>query len=62
MMEVIAEQGNEELAKVYVASMRGSSEYLVEFVESIQPPIPREKKWVLIVSTLKSLFAELNEI
>ena len=52
MMEVIAEQGNEELAKIYVASMRGSSEYLVEFVESIQPPIPREKKWVLIVSTL----------
>jgi len=52
MMEVIEEFGKENLAKVYVASMRDSNEYLVEFVESIQPPIPREKKWVLIVSTL----------
>lgn len=25
----------------------------IEFVESVQPPIPREQKWVLIVSTLK---------
>jgi len=25
---------------------------MVEFVESIQPPIPREEKWVLIISTL----------
>ncbi len=24
----------------------------VEFVESVQPPIPREKKWVLIISAL----------
>jgi 23S rRNA (adenine2503-C2)-methyltransferase len=26
---------------------------LVECVESVQPPVPRERKWVLIVSTLK---------
>jgi len=26
---------------------------LIECVESVQPPVPREKKWVLIVSTLK---------
>ena len=51
-MEVIEEFGREDLAKVYVASMRNSKEYLVEFVESVQPPIPREKKWVLVVSTL----------
>jgi 23S rRNA (adenine2503-C2)-methyltransferase len=25
---------------------------VIEFVESLQPPIPREQKWVLIVSTL----------
>lgn len=52
MIKVLAEYGEEDLAKVYVAEMRGSKEHLVEFVESIQPPIPREKKWVLIVSTL----------
>jgi 23S rRNA (adenine2503-C2)-methyltransferase len=35
---------------VYIAEM--SSGNLVEFVESIQPPLPRQKKWVLLVSTM----------
>jgi 23S rRNA (adenine2503-C2)-methyltransferase len=52
MIEVLEEFGREDLAKVYVASIRNNKDYLVEFVESIQPPIPREQKWVLIVSTL----------
>ena len=52
MIEVLEEFGREDLAKVYVASVRDDKEKLVEFVESIQPPIPREEKWVLIVSTL----------
>lgn len=52
MIEVLEEFGREDLAKVYVASVRGNKEQLVEFVESLQPPFPREKKWVLIVSTL----------
>lgn len=52
MIEVLEEYGSEDLAKVYVAAMRGSKEHLVEFVESVQPPIPRDKKWVLIVSIL----------
>jgi 23S rRNA (adenine2503-C2)-methyltransferase len=56
-MKVIAEYGNEDIAKVYVARMREgdadtSDEHLVEFVESIQPPLPRDKKWVLIVSSM----------
>ncbi len=57
-MRIVAEYGNEEVAKVYVASLRegpsndGKGGSLVEFVESIQPPIPREKKWVLIVSSM----------
>lgn len=56
-MRIIAEYGDEDLAKVYVARMRGSNasapdKYLVEFVESVQPPLPREKKWVLIVSSM----------
>ena len=52
MLEVIEEFGREDLAKVYVASMRNNKNNLIEFVESIQPPIPREQKWVIIVSTL----------
>ena len=57
-MRIVAEYGNEEVAKVYVASLRNESSdvmnggSLVEFVESIQPPTPREKKWVLIVSSM----------
>jgi 23S rRNA (adenine2503-C2)-methyltransferase len=54
-MIVIAEYGNDELAKVYVAMMReadASKKHLVEFVESVQPPLPRDKKWVLIVSSM----------
>lgn len=51
-MRIIAERGREDLAKVYVALMRDNSEsYLVEFVESLQPPIPRDEKWVIIVSS-----------
>jgi 23S rRNA (adenine2503-C2)-methyltransferase len=58
-MKILAEYGRDDLAKVYVAQMRenkspdkNNPRYLVEFVESIQPPFPREKKWVLIVSSM----------
>lgn len=49
-MRVIAETEKSEIATVFIAEF-GKGKYL-EFVESTQPPIPREKKWVLIVSTL----------
>lgn len=49
-MRVIAETEKSDIATVYIAEF-GEGKYL-EFVESTQPPIPREKKWVLIVSTL----------
>ncbi|UCE80488.1 MAG: radical SAM protein, partial [Methanobacteriota archaeon] len=57
-MRVIAEYGRDDLAKVYVARMRETDdsacrgEHMVEFVESLQPPNPRKKKWVLIVSSM----------
>jgi 23S rRNA (adenine2503-C2)-methyltransferase len=51
-MKILDVYGKEDLAKVYIASMRENDRYLVEFVESTQPPIPRDKKWVLIVSSL----------
>ncbi len=58
-MRLISEYGSDDIAKVYVAQMRedegvraDSEKFMVEFVESVQPPIPREQKWVLIVSSM----------
>ena len=58
-MRIVSEYGNDAIAKVYVAQMREhatksapSDKMLVEFVESVQPPIPRSEKWVLIVSSM----------
>jgi 23S rRNA (adenine2503-C2)-methyltransferase len=45
----------DDLASVHVLSFGDDATgrpRLVEAVESVQPPIPRERKWVLIVSTL----------
>jgi 23S rRNA (adenine2503-C2)-methyltransferase len=49
-VKILAEHGKDELAKVYVGEL--SDGHQVEFVESLQPPRPREEKWVNIVSTL----------
>jgi len=49
-MKIIASAGREDIAMVYIAEMSGGN--LVELVESIQPPLPRQKKWVLLVSTM----------
>ena len=50
MLEIISKTGNDNIATVYVAKTQ-DNKYL-EFVESLQPPLSREDKWVLIVSTL----------
>jgi len=49
-MRVIGKTGRKDIALLYVAEMRPGKH--VEFVESLQPPLPKKKKWVLIVSTL----------
>lgn len=49
-MEIINKFGKEDLAIVYLARMNNGE--MIEFVESLQPPLRREEKWVLIVSTL----------
>lgn len=51
-MELLRAYGREDLAILYVLKLREEEGYLVECVESLQPPIPRSEKWVLIVSTL----------
>jgi len=49
-MRIISKQGREDIAVVYIAE--GENDRFVEFVESLEPPIPREDKWVNIISTL----------
>jgi len=50
-MDVIFTHGQRDLATVYVGRCHDGAR--VEFVESVQPPIPQHEKWVLIISTLK---------
>jgi 23S rRNA (adenine2503-C2)-methyltransferase len=50
-LTVVNTFGDDALARVFVAETVDGAR--IEFVESVQPPVPREKKWVLIVSTLK---------
>lgn len=48
-MNIIHTVERDGLARVFIADCgRGR---MVEFVESVQPPIPRNEKWVLIIST-----------
>jgi len=49
-LRIISKVGREDIAMVYVCEF-DQGKY-VEFVESVQPPIPRNKKWVIIISTL----------
>ncbi|OPL17592.1 MAG: hypothetical protein AVO35_09175 [Candidatus Aegiribacteria sp. MLS_C] len=51
MLDVVSTHGDPDLATVTVGRL--SDGELVEFVESVQPPVPREEKWVLIISTLR---------
>jgi 23S rRNA (adenine2503-C2)-methyltransferase len=49
-VQVIAKTGDNDLAMVYLARENGDK--IIEFVEAVQPPVPRDKKWVLIISTM----------
>ena len=48
-MKVVGKVENENIATVYIAEINGK---LIEFVESLTPPLKRDEKWVLMVSTL----------
>ena len=49
-MQIIGRAGRNDIAYVYVAEFPDGGK--IEFVESVEPPIPRAQKWVNIVSTL----------
>ncbi len=49
-MKVISKLGDDNIATVFIAQTE--DKHKIEFVESVEPPISREEKWVNIVSTL----------
>jgi 23S rRNA (adenine2503-C2)-methyltransferase len=49
-MKIVAHTGREDIAMLYIMEFEGGK--FVECVEAIQPPLPRERKWVLLISTL----------
>lgn len=49
-MKIVGFTGRADIAITRIAEVRDGKH--VEFVESLQPPIPRDHKWVLIVSTM----------
>lgn len=51
MLKIVHTTGDDSLARVFVAELADGAR--IECVESVQPPVPREEKWVLIVSTLR---------
>jgi 23S rRNA (adenine2503-C2)-methyltransferase len=49
-MRIVGSAGKDDIAVASIAEIRDGR--YIEFVESVQPPLPRTKKWVLIVSTM----------
>ncbi len=49
-MTIKAKTGKTDLATVYIAELEKNK--YVEFVESLEPTYPKNKKWVIIISTL----------
>jgi len=49
-MKTIASTGREDIAVVYILDL--GEERLVECVDALQPPLPIQDKWVLLVSTM----------
>ena len=49
--EVLCWSGMPEVAEVAVLRFRGEDRLRVEMVDGLQPPLPRDQKWILNVST-----------
>ncbi len=49
-MKILGRTADSDISTVYLAELSGGR--MIEFVESVHPPIPRSEKWVLIISTL----------
>lgn len=49
-MKVLSRVGRPDIAEVYLLDFGNGR--ILEAVEALQPPLPRERKWVLLVSTM----------
>ena len=45
-LEILGKYGKDDLAILYIGKFNNR---VIEFVESVQPPITREEKWVIII-------------
>ena len=54
MLQIVQERGCEQIAKLYIAKLYIAKlrDYYIEFVESKHPQLPREEKWVIVISCL----------
>ena len=50
MLKVLGTAGRDDLARIFLGEFAGGR--YAEFVESLQPPYPREEKWVLLLSVM----------
>lgn len=50
-MKVIETRSVGPLGQLYLARLSGESQRLIEFVDTVEPGVPKAKKWVLMLST-----------
>ncbi|MFI5350175.1 MAG: isochorismatase family protein [Elusimicrobiota bacterium] len=50
-MKVVTTRSAGPLGRVYLARLPGKTERLIEFVDTVEPGVPKERKWVLMLST-----------
>lgn len=50
-MEIVKSREVPGLARLFLARLRGDPRLLVEFVDTLEPGIPKELKWVMMIST-----------
>ncbi|OGR89490.1 MAG: hypothetical protein A3J74_02220, partial [Elusimicrobia bacterium RIFCSPHIGHO2_02_FULL_57_9] len=50
-MEIVSRQEIPGLASLYLARLRADPSSLIEFVDTLEPGVPKGEKWVMMVST-----------
>ena len=50
-MKIIEQRSVGPLGELFLASLRGRDDLLIEFVDTVEPAVPKDKKWVMMIST-----------
>ncbi|MCM2305404.1 MAG: radical SAM protein, partial [Elusimicrobia bacterium] len=50
-MKILETRSAGPLGQLYLARLSGRSDRLIEFVDTVEPGVPKDKKWVLMLST-----------